>query len=307
VRAFVLSEIDQAPQLEDIAEPAPGPGEVVLPVLAAGVNPVDLVMAATPFGTDLPFPRTMGIEAVVEVEGQPAYAEGVVVPHGSFADTTVVAADSTITLPDGLEPVEALGFGISGLAGWLAMESAAHVRQGETVIVLGATGPAGQVAMQAAKLLGAGRVVAATRTSIAEARLLAKGADEVVVIGQNDDRDRLLEATNGGADVIFDPVFGQTLVAALAASKPGARSVSIGMASSSVVELPFMAMFRKQLSTYSNWGTDPELKRAAFLTMAKHARAGDLVVDTESLSLDDAPKAWAQQATSPHVKLVLTT
>jgi hypothetical protein len=79
------------------------------------------------------------------------------------------------------------------------------------------------------------------------------------------------------------------------------------MSSSSVVELPYMVMFNKRLSTYTNWGTAPERKRAAFLTMAKHVRAGELVVDTETLSLDEAPKAWAQQATSPHVKLVLTT
>jgi NADPH:quinone reductase-like Zn-dependent oxidoreductase len=307
VRAFVLSKIGEAPQLEDIAEPVAGPGEEVLAVLAAGVNPVDLVMADAPFGADLPLPRTMGIEAVVAVDGQPAYAEGVVVPHGSFADQTVVAAGSTFALPSELDPVEALGFGISGLAGWLALEMEANVQPGETVIVLGATGPAGQVAMQAARLLGATRVVTTTRSESARQALQSRGADEVVVLGHDDDGARLLEATNGGADVIFDPLWGPTLVAALAAAKPGARSVSIGMTSSPAVELPFMSMFRKRLSTYSNWGTDPERKRAAFLTMAKHARAGELVIDVEVLSLDEAPNAWARQATSPHVKLVLTT
>ncbi len=120
-------------------------------MLAAGLNPVDAGLASRG-----PFPRVLGLEDVVELDGQVVYAERAVQPHGTYAGRAVVTAADTIVLPRDLDPAAAIPLGIAGLAGWIPIETTA-------ALVLGATG---QVALHAARLLGAGRIVAVGRRSL---------------------------------------------------------------------------------------------------------------------------------------------
>lgn len=302
MRAFVLRECGAAPEIEDVDEPVATDGNAVVDVLAAGLNPVDLKQAADPSGV---LPRVVGNEAVVRYDGARAYAERAMPPHGSLAGRAVVDPALLVRLGDEVGDAEALAIGIAGLAAWVSLETAAGLRPGETVVVLGAGGAVGQVAVQAARLLGAGRVVAVGRDRVSLDRARDLGADAVVRLGGPDDDGGLLAATAGGADVVLDPVFGQPLVHALRATRPGARVVSIGSSAAPEAVVPFAGLRGRSMLTYSNQLTDPVTKRAAYTTMLGHVASGSLRVAVDVVGLDSAPQAWARQARSPRTKLVV--
>src|SRR5204862_3498377 len=128
---------------------------------------------------------------------------------GAFAEYAVADEDQAIVLPDGTDHALAAALGIAGLTGWLAVEWRAHVHGGERVLVLGATGVVGLVAVQAARILGATRIVAAGRDpeALAEARSL--GAHAIVELNDSTGTTSLVEsfreAAGGPIDVVIDP------------------------------------------------------------------------------------------------------
>ncbi len=304
MRGFLLESVGGVPRLADLPAPVASDANVVAVVHTAGLNPVDLKMAANP---DLPVPRVVGNEAVVEVAGRRAYAERTVAPHGSIAEQAVVDPDRTVGLPDELSDDAALAVGIAGLAAWVPLESVARVQRGETVVVLGATGAVGRIAVQVARLLGAGRVVGVGRDAGRLADLEPLGVDATVALTgeQDDDAAALLAATEGGADVVHDPLYGQPMLTALRATRQGARIVSIGSSAATEIALPFATVRGRTLLTYSNQLTAPETKRAAYEQLVRHTVAGDIVVSTRVFALDDAEEAWRLQAQAPGTKLLL--
>lgn len=304
MRGFLLEEVGGAPRLADLPEPVAGGGVVVATVAAAGVNPVDLKMAADPA---LTVPRVVGNEAVVEVAGRRSYAERTVAPHGSWAERAVVDPARIIALPDELSDEAALAVGIAGLAAWVPLETIARLQVGETVAVLDATGAVGRVAVQAARLLGAGRVVAVARDPVRLAELEALGADATVTTSgvRETDTTALLDATGGGADVVLDSVWGEPMLAALQATRVHGRVVSIGAQAASEASVPFAVIRGRSLLTYSNQLCAPETKRAAYEQLVGHVLAGRIQVSTRAFDLVDAAVAWRLQATSPGTKLVL--
>jgi len=115
----------------------------------------------------------------------------------------------------------------------------------------------------------------------------------------------VIDATEGGADVVLDLVFGPPLLAALRATRLGARVVSVGASGAAEVVLPFSVVRGRTLFTYSNQLTDPQPKGQAYRDLVEHVRAGDLRVSTRILPLDEAARAWELQRTSPGSKLVV--
>ena len=174
--------------------------------------------------------------------------------------------------------------------------------------MLGAGGVVGQVAVQAAKLLGAGRVVAAARSEERLDRALQQGADATVQIGAVDDlATAIREAAGGGVDVVVDPVWGEPAVAALDAMNARGRLVQIGQSAGATAVVPSALVRGKTLDVLGMtiFGVPPEDKRAAYETMAEHANAGRLEVEVERIPLDGVADAWKRQTSSPGVKLVV--
>ena len=296
--AVVVRDADAPPALEEFDDPSPGEGQLVVDVLAAGLNPVDLAMMRS--GA---LPAVPGNEGVaVTADGRRAYFERTIAPFGSFAPRALVAAELPIPLPEELSTADALAIGIAGLAGWLALEDAAALRSGENVLILGASGAVGQIATQAARLLGAGRVVAAARERSAVANL---GADAFVEL-TGDYAAALREAAGDGFDVVVDPLFGKPLEAALAASAPGARLVSVGASAGATTTIERSALVGRTLLTHGNRTTPVEIKREAYLRMCGHVLAGELSVLSEEIPLERFAEAFERQRRHPHVKLVLT-
>jgi NADPH:quinone reductase-like Zn-dependent oxidoreductase len=310
MRAAILKEFGQPPELGDFDDPTPADGAEVADVLAAGMNPVDILKASGHFyGGNPPLPSVTGTEGVARLaDGRNVYFDVPVVPYGSFAQRTLIDPALTFAVPDGLDPAVAVVFGISGLAAWLALEYRARLREGETVLVLGAGGALGQVAVQAAKLLGAGRVVAAARSEERLDRAVQQGADATVQIGAVGDlAEAFREAGGGGVDVVVDPLWGEPAVAALAAMNVRGRLVQLGQSAGAEALVPSALIRGKTLDVlgHTNFAVPVEDKRAAYETMTEHAAAGRLEVEVERIGLDGVADAWKRQASSPGVKLVV--
>jgi NADPH2:quinone reductase len=190
----------------------------------------------------------------------------------------------------------------AGIAAWVPLEHRAKVQEGETVLVLGATGVVGQIAVQAAKLLGAGKVIAAGRDP---ERLDRVETDAHVRLPTT--ADALGEAADGLIDVVIDPLWGEHAPVATEAMNVNGRLVILGQSAGQQATFDAGVVRGKalQILGHGNAVTPPEVKYGAFRAMCDHAAAGELKVEYEELPLDQVADAWERQASSPHVKLIL--
>jgi NADPH:quinone reductase-like Zn-dependent oxidoreductase len=312
MRAAVVEQYG-TPVPTSFQDPVAGDGQAVVEVLAAGVNPVDVARAAGTFYSGRqPLPFVAGGEGVGRLpDGRRVYFDRPVAPFGAIAERALVLPRNTIALPDEIDDGVAVALGIAGLAAWLPLWWRADLQPGESVLVLGATGVLGHVAVQAAKLLGAGRVVAAGRDADALARTLPLGADATVLL---DGRDgpaltaALKEAAGGRFDVIVDPLWGAPAAAALGAIARGGRLIQIGQSAGATAELPSSAIRGTlgEIRGHTNFLAPEEAKIAAYRTMVEHVVAGRLHVDVERLPLDQVATAWERlRAGTGGRKLVL--
>jgi NADPH:quinone reductase-like Zn-dependent oxidoreductase len=310
VRAAVLQTRGEPPQPGEFRDPEPAGENPVLDVLVAGVNPIDLAIAAGKVpAREREHPSVPGLEGVGELDGRRYYFDTPIAPHGSIAERTLVERESLIELPEGLDEGLAVSLGIAGLAAWLSLTWRGELQPGENVLVLGASGVVGQIAVQGARLLGAAKVVAAARDGASLERARHElGADAVVQLGgQADLAEHLREAVGGGYDVVVDPLWGEPALAALAALNRDGRLVSVGNSAGETAAVGARD-FRNRLGHiigHTNFHASRETKREAYAAMAKHAAAGELSVPVVERPLDEVAAAWADQAGSPHHKQVL--
>jgi NADPH:quinone reductase-like Zn-dependent oxidoreductase len=311
MRAAVLHEHDAPPRAGDFDDPVEGEGHVVAEVTAAGVNHLDLLKASGRFYTGPPpLPSVVGSDGVARLsDGRRVFFDATEPPYGAMAERTLVKEDNLLEVAEGVDDDVAAALGNSGLAAWTALEWRAGLEAGETVLVLGATGAMGNVAVQAAKLLGAGRVVAAARGGERLDRMTERGADAVVALDGNGDLAAALkEATGGaGADVIVDPLWGEPGVAAMGAAGLGARHLQIGHMASPTAEVPALTVRSVVLDLlgFVVFRVPIEVRRDAYRRLTEHAARGDIEVDLERVPLDDVEDAWRRQQGGPHAKLVV--
>jgi NADPH:quinone reductase-like Zn-dependent oxidoreductase len=307
MRAAVLHEYG-VPSAGQFEEPVAGPGQAVIEVLAAGLNPVDVAICAGRFYAGKPpLPSVAGREGVGTLDGARLYFDGPLAPFGSMAERALVDPAHTYPVPDGVPDGVAVALGISGLAAWLALTWRAQLQPGEHVLVLAASGVLGQIAVQAAKLLGAGRVVAAARSPEGLARCIELGADASVRLDEPDLSAALAAAGDGRIDVVLDPLWGEPLVAALGAASFGARIVQIGAGAGAEATIPSAAIRGKMLVLmgHTNFAAPPEVKREAYARMADAVVRGEIKVDVEALGLEQVEEAWRRLAAGAHHKIVL--
>jgi NADPH:quinone reductase len=313
MRAAVLRELGQPPEPGAVPDPSPGDGEALVEVLATPLNPIDIAVGAGRFyGGHPPLPYVPGCECVGRLaSGEIVWTHGAglgVKRDGCLAERLAAPRDALLPVLEGVDPVLAGALGIAGLAGWLPLAWRAPLSGGETVLVLGATGTVGLVAVQAARLLGAGRVVAAGRNAEALERASAAGADATVRLDDGDLVRRLREACGSeGPHLVVDPLWGEPHAAALEAAAPGARVVNIGQSAGPETTIRSAAVRSKQLEIlgYSNFGTPPDVVAREYRRLLEHAVAGDVRVDVERVPFADVATAWRRQAEGAGRKLVV--
>ncbi|MHB8470852.1 MAG: quinone oxidoreductase family protein [Gaiellaceae bacterium] len=310
MRGAQIVELGSPPRPVELEEPRPGEGEVAVAIEAVALNPLDIAVGRGSFyGGHPALPFAPGCEAVGRQEGGGLVylfgaGHGIGRP-GFLAERCVVARDLPLPLPEGVDPAVAVGAGIAGVAGWVAVAWKAKVVPGDRVLVLGASGAVGLVAVQAAKLLGAEQVVAAGRDLARLARACELGADVAVELG---DHDALLAAFSGdGFTVCIDPLWGEPLAAALDAAARHARVVHVGQAAGPEAPLRSADVRGKELSIHghSNFALSEAERNRAYLELLDHVAAGRVVVDVDRFPLERIADAWQRQAGGPGAKVVV--
>jgi len=311
VRAALIRELGSGPELGEVDEPR---GDDVVEVLAAPINPVDLGVASGAYvAGHPPLPYVPGCEAVGRTaDGRTVWVFGGgfgLSRDGGMAVRATVGDAVAVEVPDGADPALAAGLGIAGLAGWLPFTWRAPLAGGERVLVLGATGSVGLVAVQAAKLLGAARVVAAGRDPERLAKAVTLGADAIVRIGEHDDLAAAFRDAAGGdgPDYVFDALWGEPVAAAVQAAAPGARVVNLGQSAGATAELASGAVRGKNLTILGHFafGVPHNVFAEHYPRLVRHALAGEIRLDVERVALSDIADAWRRQVAGEAAKLVL--
>ncbi|HEY4238709.1 MAG TPA: zinc-binding alcohol dehydrogenase family protein [Kofleriaceae bacterium] len=227
MKAAVLHGPDRVPAYEDFADPAPAAGEIVVDVLAASLHHLTRGHAlGKHYSSHGQFPSIPGVDGVGRrPDGQLIYFGGVRAPYGTFAERA--ATRGGLPLPAGLDPQRAAAMMNAAASSWLALSCRAPIEAGATVLVVGATGASGSLALQIARHLGATRVIAVGRRRDALAALHPDAALTP------DDKDALVAEFARGVDVVLDYVWGapaQAMFAAIMAahSPKRLRYVNIG-------------------------------------------------------------------------------
>jgi NADPH:quinone reductase-like Zn-dependent oxidoreductase len=309
MRAAVVHQPGATPVLEQFTDPRPGPGVSVGALLAAALNPLDVAFANDQFPLRrLQPPCIAGYEAVVQLpDGTRRYVTAPPPPYGTLAELVPVPDADGFPVPAGLDPALAAALGVAGLAGWLALDYHAHLQPGETVLVLGASGAAGRLATQSARVLGAGLVVGAARGK-GPAQAADLGADAVVDLADEQAIDaRLAAAAPGGYDVIVDFLWGGVAPHAMNYAKPAARYIQVGSSAGATSTITGLVLRGKQLKLvgHSLFATPAEARRSAYAQLTAHAVDGKLSVDLERTRLEDIGRTWEHLKTGPARKLVV--
>jgi NADPH:quinone reductase len=309
MRAAQIHELDALPRLAEIEDP----NEASVDVLAAPLNPIDLAVSrGLYFGGHPKLPYVPGCEAVGRTpDGRTVwlFAGGLgLARDGAIAERVAIRDSIVVELPEGVDPALAGALGIAGLAGWLPFAWRAPLEGGETVLLLGATGSVGTVAVQAAKLLGAARVVAVGRSAEGLDRALAHGADAAVRLGESDDLAAVFrDAFDGdGPSYVFDALWGEPGAAAVQAAAPYARIVHLGQSAGPETTIASGAVRGKNLTIFGMtvYRVPPAELAEQYSRLVGHAVSGEISLDVERVQLDDVASAWQRQAEGNAGKLV---
>jgi NADPH:quinone reductase len=263
--------------VEDVAPLQPGPGQVLVAVRAAGVNFPDTLIIENRYQLkpELPFSPGAEVAGLVEAVGQGVtrFRPGdrvIAVPgYGGYAEQTLAREEDTFPLPEGIDFGDAAAFLVAYGTTHYALQERAALKQGETLLVLGAAGGTGLSAVELGKVLGA-RVIAAASSDEKLALCREHGADEVINYSREDLRQRLKELTGGrGVDVVYDPVGGSYSEPALRSMAWNGRFLVIGFTAGEIPRVPLNLTLLKGCSIVGVWWGGflrSEPQRAAALT-----------------------------------------
>lgn len=305
MHAAVVNVLGQPPQYQEFPDPIAGEGEVIVKVTAAGLHPIVKARASGAHYSSMgELPAVPGIDGVGTLEdGSRVFFASARSPFGVMAERSVADRSRCIPLPDGISDVEAAALANPGMSAWLSIKSRAALAPGETVLILGATGVAGQLAVQAARILGAKRIVAVGRNVDA---LKSAAVDNIIGLNQPEDAIRAAfaaEAANG-IDVVIDYLWGrptELLLEALAkgfkaTSTKSTRLVEVGESAGKTIALPGAVLRSIDLTLMgSGFGSVPlDQIFGAIPALFAMGAAGQLKVDVEPVALAEVESAWTR-------------
>jgi len=298
-------EPEEVLQLADITQPEPGPGQVLVRVLAAAANFPDVLLCRGTYQLKVPMPFTLGVELCGEVVAAGPGVTGVAVgdrvigdtalPHGAFAEYALMDASAALPAPRALDDAEAAPFYITYETCWVGLHRRARLREGETLLVHAAAGGVGTGAIQVGKAAGA-RVIGVVGGPEKAALAKEVGADVVIDRSAEDFVTVVKEVTGGkGADVVFDPVGGEAFYKSTKCIAFEGRILVVGFASGDV---PSAALNHALVKNYDILGLqartyrflENQATRDHYDALLKLTETGAIrTAVTERLSLDDVP------------------
>lgn len=312
MKAAVLNALGEAPRCEAFPEPEANEGEVLVRVRAAALKPIDVQMASgSHYAAQQKLPVVCGTDGVgLLPDGTRVFFAAPRSPYGGMAERTVVAKMRCFPLPASIDDVIAAAVFNPGLSAFGALKWRAQLAPGETVLVLGATGVTGKLAVQTAKLLGAGRVVAAGRNEQVLSTLHEFGADATISLrntGKELTETFARESAGKGFDVIIDYVWGSPIEALLAAitgkdfnpALSRTRLIQVGESAGATISLPAAVLRSSRLEILGagsgNAPTSREAWGEAIQYLLANVVRGTLRVDTERVALAEIEPAWGRE------------
>jgi NADPH:quinone reductase-like Zn-dependent oxidoreductase len=315
MKAAVIDTLGNAPRVIVYPDPSPATGNLVLvKVEAAALNAVDLHIASGHHRAGPPqLPYVPAIEAVGTIAAGPdqglrvrAVAPAGLVPgvNGGMAEFLLADRATCTPVPEQLDSAAAAAIGVVGTSADLSLRKAG-IQAGDSVLVLGATGPLGTAVIQLARLAGAKRVIAAGRNPERLAQI-SPAADGVAVLGEEPLPEQLA-SLGGPVDLVVDPVWGLWAAPALACLKPGGRYLNVGAAGGdgTAFHVEWLRAAQLTLIGFSATRAEPADTIASYQHIAALAAAGSLKLPTATYSLDEATQAWEAQTSSPGKKIVV--
>jgi NADPH:quinone reductase-like Zn-dependent oxidoreductase len=307
MNAAVVTSFGEPPHYQRFAVPEPGaPDEMLVDVLAVGLHPrVRSGASGSHYTSTGALPLIPGVDGVGRrPDGRRIYFAADDDVLGTMADKALVAPGRSIELPDEADAARVAAAMNPAMSSWVALRRRVPIEPGQSVLVLGATGNAGAIALQVAKLLGAGAVIGAGRDL---ERLRATDADDVVQLTEDDDATaEALAATAAEVDIVLDYVWGEpaqkAIVALLTARSDRSRRmdwIQIGAMAGPTIELPSVALrsanFRLQGSGQG------AVSAAAYLAelppLVDEITAGTIAVTPRTMPLADVETIWSQPDT----------
>jgi NADPH2:quinone reductase len=319
--AAVLHTLGTAPRYEEFPEPVVNDSnaEAIVHVHAASLKPVDKQLASgSHYASCRELPCVCGSDGIGHLgDGQRVFFGGPRPPYGAMAQRTVVPRTLMFPIPENVNDETAAALPNPGVSAWLSLAYRAKLVHSETVLILGATGVTGKLAVKIAKLLGAARVVAAGRNQQALDTLHDLGADATIslILPETELREAFLrEAGQSGFQVVVDYVWGrpaETFLAAIirkefAVIKSEIRFLQVGESAAPTISLPAAVLRSTPLTILGTAGIPPrDVLREALQQVMAYAAKGELHIDTVRVPLADIESAW--QRDQPGHRLVITT
>jgi NADPH2:quinone reductase len=305
MKAAVLHEVGGVPRYEDFPDPVAGEDEVIIDVLAVAVENVDKLIAAGDHYASKKF--IARLPAIPAFDGVGTLPDGTLVgfgdprlPYGALAERTVVSAKAFAAIAEGLDPAVAtvLGTAITGMS----IKTAANFVPGETVLVQGATGVAGRLAVKVARLLGAGRIVATGRDDHQLCEVRDIGADTVINTAVSDEAlaQAFTDARGDGYDIVLDYLWGRpteillrSLVPESFAFPKPTRVIQVGESAGPGLSVAAASLRTSGVEIYgAAKGLNPETMGDLYGQVVKWAQSGELTFDLEKVPLSDIEAAW---------------
>lgn len=307
MKALVCTEIGSLDNLsvQDVPSPHAGSGQVVIDVKASSLNFPDALMVKGMYQTKPPLPFSPGSElaGVVKEVGQGVndFKTGDRVVgfcgHGGFAEDCVAPADRLMPLPAEMPFDVGAAFGLTYCTSLHALQECAHLKSGETLLVLGAAGGVGIAAVEIGKVMGA-RVIAAASSDDKLEVCKKTGADDLINYANQDLRQRLKELVGDkGVDVVYDPVGGPYSEPALRSTGWAGRFLVVGFAAGEIPKIPLnLVLLRERSIIGVYWGDwsrhDPAGHARNLKQLVQWIAAGKIKpLVSEHVSLADTPAA----------------
>lgn len=302
MKAALVQAAGHAPVYAEFAEPVAEAGEQRIAVTAAAISHATRGRAAgTHYSAANRYPFVPGVDGVGRLDdGQRVYFAGPRAPFGSMAELCVAPSTLCVPIPDGLDDVSAAALANPGMSSWAALKLRAGLKPGQTVLVNGATGTAGRLAVQIARHLGAAKVIATGRDPEALRRAAEVGADVTVSLLRDDLEGALKAEFAQGVDVVIDYLWGasaeQVLIAGAKAGPDGRaiRFVQVGSASGGEITLPSAVLRSSAIELLgSGLGSIPlDGLAAAVAEMFAAAVEKGFEVETRAVPLAEVERVW---------------
>lgn len=303
MKAAVISSFGQPPRYGDFDEPVPkGPEEMLVEVLAAGLHHVTRGRASgAHYSSAGGLPLVAGVDGVGRgTDGKLRYFVQGPGQVGTMADKTVIELEHSIELPPDSDPVTVAGAMNPAMASWLALRCRVPFQRGQKVLILGATGSSGSMAVQIARHLGASQVIAAGRDEQKLAKRPAFGATETVTLG-----DARLGALAREVDVVLDFVWGESAVQTMEAvlQQRVGRSlpltwIHIGSMAGDVAAIPgaFLRSVNLQIVGSGHGSVSVRQILMELPALAKEIARGTFRIDVKATPLRNVEQAWSEAA-----------